>query len=73
MHIIAFVPWCQVVVCANTPEEQQELLEVGCDAIYCNQNAWLDYHTLFTLKLTESALSSHHGRPKRRAFVEVVR
>jgi hypothetical protein len=50
----------QVVVCANTPEEQQELLESGCDAIYCNQNAWLDYHNLFTLQ--SSTLPSCIGR-----------
>lgn len=56
-------PWCypftklllhcvalQVVLCANTPEEYEELLAAGCDAIYCNQNAWLNYHTIFTLE-----------------------
>lgn len=38
----------QVVLCANTPEEHQELLAAGCDAIYCNHNAWLNYDTIFT-------------------------
>jgi hypothetical protein len=39
----------QVVICANTPEEHQELLSAGLDAIYCNQNAWLNFNTIFTM------------------------
>jgi hypothetical protein len=56
------VPWRQVVLCANTPEEHQELQEAGCDAIYCNQNAWLDYHSIFTLQPSASPGCSCQGR-----------
>jgi len=40
----------QVVLCANTPKEHEELLQAGCEAIYCNHNAWLDFYTTFTLQ-----------------------
>lgn len=46
----------QVLLCANTPEEHQELLDAGCDAIYCNHNAWLDFYTTFTLQQQQQAV-----------------
>lgn len=63
-HVL-HVPWAQVMVCANTPEEHQELLEAGCDSIYCNQNAWLDYNNLFTLRPQKaSEHPSCQGEPR---------
>jgi hypothetical protein len=60
VRILLRIP--QVVICTNTEEELQELQARGLvDCIYCNQNAWLNYQTIFTIQHQRSDSGYHEA------------